>query len=109
MPGRRPVQKEASMQQLSEQKARSSTGRALATASLALLCVTALSQPNTADAHGGGGGSHGGGGGGGSHGGGGGGGFHGGGGGGFHGGGGGGFHGGGGGSFRSSGGGGGYR
>jgi len=51
------------MQQLSEQRARSSTGRTLATAALALLCVTALSQPNTAYAHGGGGGSHGGGGG----------------------------------------------
>jgi hypothetical protein len=92
----RPVQKESSMGQLNEQKARSGTGRALATAALALLCVTALSQPDPVYAHGGGGGggggSHGGGGGG-SHGGGGGGGFHGGGGGGgFHAGGG--FHGG---------------
>jgi len=96
-PDTRPVQKESSMPQLNEQKARSGTGRALATAALALLCVTALSQPNPVYAHGGGGGGGGGshdGGGGGSHGGGGGGGFHGGGGGGgFHGGGGGGgFH-----------------
>jgi hypothetical protein len=53
------------MKQPSEHRARSSTGRALATAALTLLCVTALSQPNPAYAHGGGGG----GGGGGSHGG----------------------------------------
>jgi hypothetical protein len=79
------------MQQLSEPRARSSLGKALGSIAVALLCATALSQPNLAYAHGGGGG---GGGGGGFHGGGGGGGFH---GGGFHGGGGGmhnGFHGG---------------
>ncbi|MFL5268562.1 MAG: hypothetical protein ACJ8AH_18540 [Stellaceae bacterium] len=84
------------MQQSSEHKARPKTVRALAIAA-ALLCVTALSQPNLAYA-----GPHGGGGGGGFHGGGGGG-FHGGGfhGGGFHGGGFGGFHGGGFGGFHS--------
>src|SRR5438105_7913381 len=79
---------ESSMSQLPEHRARPGIGRALAIAA-ALLCATALSQPNLAYAgHGGGGG------GGGGHGGGGGGGFHGGGGGmgGFHGGG---FHGGG--------------
>ena len=66
------------MQQLSERMARSQHGRALAVAA-ALLCATALSQPNLAYAgHGGGGGG----------------GFHGGGFGGFHGGGMGGFHGG---------------
>jgi hypothetical protein len=69
------------MKQLHEYKARPRIGRALAIAA-ALLCATALSQPNPAYAggfHGGGGGFHGGGGG-----------FHGGGFGGFHGGG---FHG----------------
>jgi hypothetical protein len=84
---------ESSMQQSSEHKARPKNGRALAIAA-ALLCATALSQPNLAYA-----GPHGGGGGGGFHGGGFGGGFH---GGGFHGGGfGGGFHGGGFGGFHS--------
>jgi hypothetical protein len=70
------------MKRLSERRARPRIGRALAIAA-ALLCATALSQPNLAYAqmHGGGGGFHGGGGG-----------FH---GGGFHGGGFGGFHGGG--------------
>jgi hypothetical protein len=87
------------MKQLNEYRARPRIGRALAIGA-ALLCATALSQPNPAYA-----GPHGGGGGGGFHGGGGGGGFHGGGGGfhgggfhamgGFHGGGFGGFHGGG--------------
>jgi hypothetical protein len=74
------------MQQSSEHKARPKSGRALAIAA-ALLCATALSQPNLAYAgpHGGGGGGF--------HGGGFGGGFHGGGFGGFHGGGFGGFHG----------------
>jgi hypothetical protein len=67
---------ESSMEQLNEHKARPKSGRALAIAA-ALLCATALSQPNLAYA--------------GPHGGGGGGGFHGGGMGGFHGGG---FHGG---------------
>ena len=66
------------MRQLSEHRARPRTARVLATAA-ALLCATALSQPNLAYA-----GPHGGGGGGGFHGGGGG--FHGGGFGGFHGG-----------------------
>jgi hypothetical protein len=66
------------MQQSSEVKARPKNGRVLAIAA-AVLCATALSQPNLAYA--------------GPHGGGGGGGFHGGGGGGFHGGGFGGFHG----------------
>ena len=79
---------ESSMKQLNEYRARPRIGRALAIAA-ALLCATALSQPNPAYA-----GPHGGGGGGGFHGGGGGfhamGGFHGGGFGGFHGGG---FHG----------------
>jgi hypothetical protein len=87
------------MKQSSEHGSGSRIGRGLATAAVALLCIAALSQPNPAYAHdgGGGGGSHGGGGGG-FHGGGGGGGFHGG-GGGFHGGG---FHGGGiGGGFHS--------
>src|SRR6516162_4717625 len=68
---------ESSMKQLNEYRARPRIGRALAIAA-AVLCVTALSQPNSAYAggfHGGGGGFHGGGGG-----------FH---GGGFHGGG---FH-----------------
>ena len=75
------------MKQSYERRTRSRIGQTLATAAVALLCVTALSQPNPAyaESHGGGGGFHGGGGGG----------FHGGGGGGFHGGGGGGFHGGG--------------
>ena len=86
------------MQQLSEQRARSTIGTALGSIAVVLLCVTAIGQPLPAYAHvgGGGGGSHGGGGGGAFHGGGGGGAFHG--GGGFHGGGfggGGGFHGGG--------------
>src|SRR5437868_13186264 len=76
----RPVQMESSMQELSEHRARPRMARALAIAA-ALLCVTALGQPNPAYA--------------GPHGGGGGGGFHGGGFGGFHGGGFGGFHGGG--------------
>ena len=71
------------MQQSSEVKARPKNGRVLAIAA-AVLCATALSQPNLAYA-----GPHGGGGGGGFHGGG----FHGGGFGGFHGGGFGGFHG----------------
>jgi hypothetical protein len=94
---------ELSMQQSNEHKAAPKNGRVLAIAA-ALLCATALSQPNLAYAgHGGGGGFHGGGGG--FHGGGGGfhgGGFHGGGfhGGGFHGGGFGGFHGGGFGGFH---------
>ena len=76
------------MYQSSEHKARPQHGRALAIGA-ALLCATALGQPNLAyaGAHGGGGGFHGGGGFGGFHGGG----FHGGGFGGFHGGG---FHGG---------------
>ena len=75
------------MLRVSEHRARPRIGRALATVAAALLCATALGQPNPAYAgpHGGGGGFHGGGGGG----------FHGGGGGGFHGGGFGGFHGGG--------------
>src|SRR6267154_149101 len=76
----RPGQMEFSMQQLSEHRARPRMARVLATAA-ALLCATALGQPNPAYA--------------GPHGGGGGGGFHGGGFGGFHGGGFGGFHGGG--------------
>jgi hypothetical protein len=80
------------MQQLIKRRPRPRIGRALAIAA-ALLCATALSQPNLAYA-----GPHGGGGGGGFHGGGGGG-FHGGGMGGFHGGGGG-FHGGGFGGFH---------
>lgn len=63
------------MQRLSQHRAQGRIGRAL-TVAAALLCATALSQPNVAYAHGGGGGFHGGGGG-----------FH---GGGFHGGG---FHG----------------
>ena len=68
------------MQQSNEHKAAPKNGRVLAIAA-ALLCATALSQPNLAYAgHGGGGGFHGGG-------------FHGGGFGGFHGGGFGGFHG----------------
>ena len=83
---------ESSMRQLSEHGARPRAAKVLATAA-ALLCATALSQPNLAYA------GHGGGGGGGGHGGGGGG-FHGGGGGGFHGGGFGGFHGGGFGGFH---------
>jgi hypothetical protein len=70
---------------VSEHRARPRIGRALATVAAALLCATALGQPNPAYAgpHGGGGGFHGGGGG-----------FHGGGMGGFHGAGFGGFHGG---------------
>src|ERR1700730_900290 len=84
------------MQQLSEPRARPRIGRTLAVAA-ALLCATALSEPNLAYA-----GPHGGGGGGGFHGGGGGG-FHGGGMGGFHGGGMGGFHGGGMGGFHGAG------
>jgi hypothetical protein len=81
-PESRLVEMESSMKRLSGRRARPRIGRALATAA-ALLCATALSQPNLAYAqmHGGGGGFHGGGGG-----------FH---GGGFHGGGFGGFHGGG--------------
>jgi hypothetical protein len=51
------------MQQSSKPGARSKTGRALGTVVAALLCVAALSQPNPAYAHGGGGGFHGGGGG----------------------------------------------
>src|SRR3954447_4997285 len=72
----RPVQMESSMQQLSEHGARPRMAKVLATAA-ALLCATALGQPNPAYAgpHGGGGGGGGG--------------FHGGGFGGFHGGG---FH-----------------
>src|ERR1700730_3334245 len=70
------------MLQVSEHRVRPRIGRALATVAAALLCATALGQPNPAYAeHGGGGGFHGGGGGG----------FH---GGGFHGVGVGGFHGG---------------
>jgi hypothetical protein len=84
---RRLAQMESSMQQLNEPRARPRMAKVLATAA-ALLCATALGQPNPAYA-----GPHGGGGGGGFHGGGGGG-FHGGGFGGFHGGGFGGFHGG---------------
>jgi hypothetical protein len=83
------------MLRVSEHKARPRIGRALATVAAALLCATALGQPNPAFA-----GPHGGGGGGGFHGGGGGG-FHGGGFGGFHGGG---FHGGGFGGFHGVGG-----
>jgi hypothetical protein len=73
------------MLRVSEHRARPRIGRALATVAAALLCATALGQPNPAYAgpHGGGGGFHGGGGG-----------FHGGGMGGFHGAGFGGFHGG---------------
>jgi hypothetical protein len=82
------------MRQSSKDRARPRIGRALAIVA-ALLCATAVSQPNLAYA-----GPHGGGGGGGFHGGGGGGGFHGGGMGGFHGGGFGGFHGGGFGGFH---------
>ena len=54
------VRMERSMQRLSKPKARSKIGRALAIAA-ALLCATALSQPNLAYAgpHGGGGGFHG--------------------------------------------------
>jgi hypothetical protein len=80
------VPTEESMKQSSGHSAGSRIGRALATAAVALLCLTALGQPHPAYAREGGGGGHGGGG------------FHGGGGGGmggFHGGGGGGFHGGG--------------
>jgi hypothetical protein len=54
---------ESSMKQLNEYRARPRIGRALAIAA-ALLCATALSQPNPAYAggfHGGGGGLHGGG------------------------------------------------
>jgi hypothetical protein len=73
------------MLRVSEHRARPRIGRALATVAAALLCATALGQPNPAYAgpHGGGGGFHGGGGG-----------FHGGGMGGFHDAGFGGFHGG---------------
>jgi hypothetical protein len=73
------------MLRVSDHRARPRIGRALATVAAALLCATALGQPNPAYAgpHGGGGGFHGGGGG-----------FHGGGMGGFHGAGFGGFHGG---------------
>ena len=52
------------MKQLNEYRARPRIGRALAIAAAALLCATALSQPNPAYAggfHGGGGGFHGGG------------------------------------------------
>jgi hypothetical protein len=81
---------ESSMKQLNEYRARPRIGRALAIAA-ALLCATALSQPNLAYAgpHGGGGGGMGG--------------FHGGGMGGFHGGGMGGFHAGGMGGFHAGG------
>src|SRR5438270_4416709 len=84
------MQMESLMPQLSEHRARPRIGRALAIAA-ALLCATALSQPNPAYAgpHGGGGGGGGG--------------FHGGGMGGFHGGGMGGFHGGGMGGFHGGG------
>jgi len=57
----RPGQRESSMQQLSEKKARPRVARALGRAAAALLCVAALCQPNLTYAVGGGGGFHGGG------------------------------------------------